>query len=143
MSSHEEGSYYKRYCGAARRFELIGGLIAAVGIVLRLIVGVGMNSFGLLLVMIGLCVFAIGAASLRPNNAVKSFARQCVQQPTDEFAQGLLDALESTPKLPLVASSIDLVHNAVDLYTQFDDADPQLAARLKEAVENRIVTKRF
>lgn len=143
MSSSVEESYYKRYCGAARRFELVGGLIAAIGILLRLLVGTSMNSFGLLLVLAGLCVFAIGAASLRPNNAVKSFARQCIQEPSDAFAQGLLDALESAPKLPLVASSIDLVQNAVELYSQFEDADPELARKLRQAMDHRIIRKRF
>lgn len=143
MSTSVEESYYKRYCGAARRFELVGGLIAAVGILLRLVAGKSMNSLGLLLVLAGLCVFAIGAASLRPNNAVKSFARQCVQEPSDAFAQGLLEALESSPKLPLVASSIDLVHSAIALYCQFEDADPELSQRLQEAEASRIIRKRF
>lgn len=143
MSTQVDRSYYKQYCGAARRFELVGGFIAAAGILLRLAAGSSVNTVSLLLVLAGLCVFSIGAASLRPNNAVKSFARQYIQQPNDAFAQGLLDALETTPKLALVPSSIDLVTRAVELYCQFDDADPELSNRLQQAVTSRIVTKRF
>lgn len=143
MSAQVEHSYYKRYRGAARRFELAGGLIAAAGLLIRLAAGSSMNTVCLLLVMIGLCVFALGAASLCPHNAVKSFARECVQQPSDAFAQGLLDALEATPKLALVASSMDLVNQAVELYSQFEDADPELAKRLQQAAESRIIRKKF
>lgn len=141
--SEVDHSYYKRYCGAARRFELAGGLIAAAGLLARLAAGSSMNTVGLLLVLVGLCVFALGAASLRPHNAVKSFARECIQQPSDAFAQGLLDALEATPKLALVSSSLDLVTQAVELYAQFEDSDPELARRLQQAVEHRIVRKKF
>ena len=62
---------------------------------------------------------------------------------SDAFAQGLLDALEATPKLALVASSMDLVNQAVELYSQFEDADPELAKRLQQAAESRIIRKKF
>ena len=143
MSTQVEHSYYKRYCGAARRFGLVGGLIAVAGLLIRFVAGSGISTLGLLLVLVGLCVFALGAASLQPHNAVKSFARECIQQPSDAFAQGLLDALESTPKLALVASSADLVTQAVELYSRFEDADPVLAKRLQQAAANRIVRKKF
>ena len=52
MSAQVEHSYYKRYRGAARRFELAGGLIAAAGLLIRLAVGSSMNTVCLLLVMI-------------------------------------------------------------------------------------------
>ena len=143
MASTGEQSYYKRYCAAARRFEIIGGALLAAGILCDVVFGAPAVWLTLLLAGVGACVLAIGGASLRPHNVVKSFARQCMQQPSDEFAQGLLDALQAQPKIRLVSSSIQLVEGAVALYANFDDADPQLSRQLRQALEERVVKKVF
>lgn len=143
MSALAQSSYYKRYCAAAKRFELIGGVLLGAGILCDVVFGAPVIAVSVLTAGIGGCLLAIGGASLRPHNVIKSFARQCLQEPSDEFARGLLEALESEKKIRLVASSIQLVEGAVALYSQFDDADPELSSRLQRALEERVVKKMF
>ncbi len=143
MASSKEKSYYERYRGAAKRFEAIGCLMIAGAILLDVVTGASMRWLSLLFAVLGAVPLLIGGASLRPHNAIKSFAQQCVQQPTDAFAQGLLDALRAEKKVKLVSSSIAMVENAVDVYAQFEESDPKLIEELREALQTQISKKAF
>lgn len=143
MAANAEQSYYRRYCAAAKRFELIGGVIVVGSILFDVLTKASLRGVSLLAAVIGAVLLLIGGSSLRPHNVIKSFAQQCEQQPTDEFAQGLLDALRAANKVKLVSSSIALVKNAVEVYAQFEESDPQLTEALREAVKTRISKKVF
>ena len=143
LSPSTEKSYYQRYCSAAKRFEWIGAAILIAGILLNATVGSSVPAVTWICAAIGACLLIIGGSSLRPHNIIKSFARQCIENPSDAFAQGLLDALEAAKKVQLVSSSIVVVEQAVTLYEQFDDSDPVLAQKLRRAFENRVVKKAF
>lgn len=143
MAAPIEQSYYQRYCGAAKRFEMIGCLLIGGAILLDVLTGASVRWLSLLFAVVGAVPLLIGGSSLRPHNVIKSFAQQCVQQPSDEFAQGLLDALRAGQKVKLVSSSIAMVENAVEVYAQFEDSDPKLIEDLQEALKTRIGKKVF
>lgn len=143
MSAPIETSYYQRYCSAAKRFEFIGAAILIAGILLNAAIGASVLVVTWICAAVGACLLIIGGSSLRPHNIIKSFAQQCIENPSNAFAQGLLDALEAEKKVQLVSASIAMVEQAVTLYEQFDDSDPVLAQKLRQAFENRVVKKAF
>lgn len=143
MKNDKEASYFSRYRTAAIRFEVIGGILLLIAIVLNLIAGAALLTISLLLVAVGAFLLIIGGSSLRPHNLVKAFAQQCAREPCHEIAQGLLEAIESSPKIRLVQKSIDSVDFAIEVYECLDDADPELIRKLREAKAQHIAKKIF
>ena len=138
-----EQSYYVRYCATAKKYEAAGTLILAAAILVDMLTHSAMFTLTLLAAGAGAILLAIGGASLRPHNAIKSFASQMSRQPSDEFAQGLLDALTANKKVQLVPRSIQMVESAIVLYAQTDDADEEILTSLRTALENRVIPKKF
>ena len=143
MKNDKDASYFSRYRAAAIRFEIIGGVLLLVAIVLNLLVGNSLLPVSLLLAAFGAFLLIIGGSSLLPHNLVKAFAQQCAREPGHEIAQGLLDAIESDKKIRLVQKSIDSVDFAIEVYECLDDADPELIRKLREAKETHIAKKAF
>lgn len=143
MNSLKTGSYYSRYRAAALRFEIIGGTLLLISIVLNLLTGRSTLPVSLLLAATGAFLLIIGGASLRPHNLVKAFAQQCAQEPCHEVAQGLLEAMQSDKKIRLVQKSIDSVTFAIEVYECLDDADPELIRQLRETMDTHIAKKSF
>lgn len=143
MNTEKNASYYSRYCGAAKRFELVGGAVLLIAIVLNLATHNKLFSFTLLLAALGALLLIIGGSSLRPHNLVKAFAQQCAREPGREIAQGLLDAIQSDKKIRLVQRSINDVETAIGIYAQSEDADPALIRQLHEAKDAHIAKKAF
>ncbi len=136
-------SCYARYRAAARRFEAAGAAIFAAGLACNAAFKEFARWPGPLAMGIGVCVWALGAASLRPHNEVKAFAMQCLECPDAEHAQGLLDALEARKKVRLTPASSRLVGKAVLAYACAESADRELAERLAKAVSDRVANKPF
>ena len=119
MNARNEAECYTRYRATARRFELFGAAILAAGVLCYTAFGDSVKWPGVALGAVGLCAFALGAASLRPHNVVKSFALQCMQNPNEEYARGLLNALTAERRIRLTMRSIRMVraqnppHNAL------------------------------
>ena len=84
MNARSEAECYTRYRATARRFELFGAAILAAGVLCYTAFGDSVKWPGVALGAVGLCAFALGAASLRPHNVVKYFARQGMQYPNEE-----------------------------------------------------------
>lgn len=143
MNSLKTGSYYSRYRAAALRFEIVGGVLLLIAIVLNLLTGQSTLPVSLLLAAGGAFLLIIGGASLRPHNLVKAFAQQCAQEPCREIAQGLLEAMQSENKIRLVQKSIDSVNFAIEVYECLDDADPELIRQLRETMDKHIAKKSF
>lgn len=143
MKTDKDASYYERYRGAARRFELIGGALLVIAIVLNLATGNRLFTVTLLVAAVGAFLLIIGGSSLRPHNLVKAFAQQCAREPGHEIAQGLLDAIESDKKIRLVQKSINEVEMAIGIYEQLEDSDPELIRKLREAEQSHIAKKAF
>lgn len=143
MKPNQDASYYNRYRGAARRFELIGGALLLIAIILNLATGNRLFTVALLVAAAGAFLLVIGGSSLRPHNLVKAFAQQCAREPGHEIAQGLLDAMESDKKIRLVQRSINEVEMAIGIYEQLEDADPELIRQLHAAKEAHIAKKAF
>ena len=143
MNSLKTGSYFNRYRAAAIRFEVIGGALLLVAIVLNLLAGNSLITISLFLAAIGAFLLIIGGASTRPHNLVKAFAQQCAREPGHEIAQGLLDAMQSEKKIRLVQKSIDDVTFAIEVYECLDDANPELVRQLREALDTHIAKKSF
>lgn len=143
MKTDKDASYYERYRGAARRFELIGGALLVIAIVLNLATGNRLFTVTLLVAAVGAFLLIIGGSSLRPHNLVKAFAQQCAREPGHEIAQGLLDAIESDKKIRLVQKSINEVEMAIGIYEQLEDSDPELIRKLHEATQSHIAKKAF
>lgn len=138
-----EQSYYQRYCSTAKRFETIGCILVGGAVLLDLVTSASVRWLSLLFAIAGMVPLVIGGSCLRPHNVIKAFAQQCVQQPSDEFARGLLDALRAERKVKLVSSSITMVENAVDVYAMFEESDPELIKDLQEALKTRVDKKIF
>lgn len=143
MNARNEAECYTRYRATARRFEIAGAAILAAGVLCHTALGESVKWPGLVLGGLGLCALALGAASLRPHNVVKSFAIQCVQNPSEEYAHGLLNALTAERRLPLTARSIRMVESAVIVYARSENVNKELAERLAAALHERVVKKRF
>ncbi|MGI6180612.1 MAG: hypothetical protein ACOYIE_00880 [Agathobaculum sp.] len=143
MSNRSNNSYYQRYRGAAIRFQVIGGILLAAGIGANFLFDSSMLVVSLIFAGPGAFLLITGGSSMRPHNLVKAFAQQCIREPSREMAQGLLDALTQQKSVRLLNNSLQLVHNAVAVYEQTEDADPQLVQQLHEAAEERIVKKVF
>lgn len=143
MKFDQEASYFSRYRAAAIRFEIIGGVLLVVAILLNLLLGKALLTLSLLLAAVGAFLLIIGGASLRPHNLVKAFAQQCAREPCHQIAQGLLEAMQSDKKIRLVQKSIDSVDFAIEVYECLDDADPELLRQLREARETHIAKKAF
>ena len=139
----EKVSYYSRYRQAAARFLLIGGVCAAVGALLMAGLPVSLPLPGALLLFVGVLLAALGGSSLQSHNTVKAFARQCITDPDEGTARGLLQALQAHRKLALVQGSLQLVENAIIAYERSPGADPQLAEQLRATAEKNLVRKRF
>lgn len=143
MKTDKDASYFSRYRAAAVRFEIIGGALLLIAIVLNLITGNRLLTISLFLAAAGAFLLIIGGSSLRPHNLVKAFAQQCAREPGHEIAQGLLDAIQCEKKIRLVQKSIDSVDFAIEVYECLDDADPELIRKLREAKEAHIAKKAF
>ena len=143
MSSLKEGTYYSRYRAAATRFEIIGCILLLIAVLLHVVLGNSILTVSLLLAAVGAFLLIIGGASLRPHTMVKAFAQQCTQEPCREAAEGLLTAIQASPKIRLVQKSIDSVSFAIELYECLDDADAELVQQLRDAVEAHIAKKAF
>ena len=141
LAQSPSSSYFQRYRSTALRFEIIGGALLVAGLLINTMFSGPALIPSLLLVAVGGGMFVLGGSSRKPHNIVKAFARQLLQTPSDEFAQGLLEALELRPKLRLLASSIQVVQAAVELYASSDEADPELAEQLQQALATRVVKK--
>lgn len=65
MSSLKEGTYYSRYRAAAIRFEVIGGVLLAAGILLNLLFSASLSTASLLIAAAGafLLVICLSIAS--------------------------------------------------------------------------------
>ena len=109
MNARSEAECYTRYRATARRFELFGAATLAAGVLCYTAFGDSVKWPGVALGAVGLCAFALGAASLRPHNAVKSFALQCMQNPNEEYARRTptknTPAASSTPSPPSAESA--------------------------------------
>ncbi len=140
MTAKPSDSYYKRYRTAARRFEAAGAALFAAGAACHAALGASAKWPGLLLGA-GVCVFALGAASLSPRNVIKSFAFRCAHEPNAEYAEGLLAALTAQKKIRLTARSINVVESAVLAYACSPGADKELAKTLNCALHERVVKK--
>lgn len=141
MNARVEAECYTRYRATARRFELAGAALLAAGILCCMAFGDSVKWPGVALGGFGLCAFALGAASLRPHNVVKSFALQCMQNPNEEYASGLLDAITAERKIRLTMRSIRMVEGAVITYAHTENADKELAERLAAAMHEHLVKK--
>lgn len=137
------GTYYSRYRAAAVRFEVVGCILLLIAVLLHAIVGGSILTISLLLAAVGAFLLILGGSSLRPHNMVKAFAQQCAQEPCREAAEGLLTAIQSSPKISLVQKSIESVSFAVEVYECLDDADPGLVQQLRDAMEAHIAKKAF
>lgn len=131
MNVHGEAECYTRYRATARRFELAGAALLAAGVLCYMAFGDSVKWPGV----------ALGAASLRPHNAVKSFALQCMQNPNEEYARGLLDAITAERRIRLTMRSIRMVEGAVITYAHTENADKELAERLAAAMHEHLVKK--
>lgn len=141
MNAHGAAECYTRYRATARRFELAGAALLAAGVLCYMAFGDSVKWPGVALGGFGLCVFALGAASLRPHNVVKSFALQCMQNPNEEYARGLLDAITAERRIRLTMRSIRMVEGAVITYAHAENADKELAERLAAAMHEHLVKK--
>ena len=143
MNVRSEAECYTRYRATARRFELAGAAIFAAGVLCYMAFGDSVKWPGLVLGCVGLCALALGAASLRPHNVVKSFALQCMQNPNEEYAHGLLNALTAERKIRLTMRSIRMVESAVIVYARTENVNKELAERLAAALHEHVVKKTF
>ena len=143
MSSLKDGTYYSRYRAAAIRFEVIGGVLLAVGILLNLLFSASLSTASLLIAAAGAFLLVIGGSSLRPHNLVKAFAQQCTREPCDESAQGLLEALSSSSRIRLVQKSMNEVNAAIETYALQQDADASLVQQLRDAMDKHITKQVF
>ena len=147
MNARSEAECYTRYRATARRFELFGAAILAAGVLCYTAFGDSVKWPGVALGAVGLCAFALGAASLRPHNVVKSFALQCMQNPNEEYARGLLNALTAERRIRLTMRltmrSIRMVEGAVITYARTENVDKELAERLAAALHEHVVKKTF
>lgn len=141
MNAYGEAECYTRYRAAARRFELAGAALLACGVLCCTAFGDYVKWPGAALGGLGLCVLALGAASLRPHNIVKAFALQCMQNPNEEYARGLLSAVTSERRIRLTMRSIRMVEGAVMAYAHTENADKELAGRLVAAMHEHLVKK--
>ncbi len=139
----EPSAFYRRYRAAARKFEAAGAAMCAAGLAYNVAFSEFARWPGLVAAGTGICVFALGAASLRPHNAVKSFALQCLEHPDSEHARGLLDALEARKKIRLTAASSQLLGKAILAYACAESADKELAERLAKAMREHVAGKVF
>lgn len=143
MASSEKSDYYRRFRAAALRFEIIGGILLAVGIGANFLFHASLLAVSLIFAGPGALLLLLGGSSLQPHNLVKSFAQQCIREPGREMAQGLLDAICANPKTRMMAGSIRLVENAIAVYAATGDADQALVQRLREEAQARLVKKVF
>ena len=153
MNARSEAECYTRYRATARRFELFGAAILAAGVLCYTALAAGVLCYtafgdsvkwpGVALGAVGLCAFALGAASLRPHNVVKSFALQCMQNPNEEYARGLLNALTAERRIRLTMRSIRMVEGAVITYARTENVNKELAERLAAALHEHVVKKTF
>lgn len=143
MNARSEAQCYTRYRATARRFELAGAGIFVAGALCYMAFGDSVKWPGVVLGVIGLCAFALGAASLRPHNVVKSFALQCMQNPNEEYAHGLLNALTAERRIHLTMRSIRMVEGAVITYARTENVNKELAERLAAALHEHVVKKAF
>lgn len=143
MGVRNEAQCYTRYRAMSRRFEFVGAAIFAAGLLGYQIFGASVKWPWLTLCFAGFCAAALGAAALRPHNVIKSFALQCMQNPTRELAEGLLNSLEAQRKVRLTAASIQMIEKAVLVYGCSADVDKALAERLAQALGDRVVKKTF
>ncbi len=141
MNARGEAECYTRYRATARRFELAGAALLAAGVLCCMAFSDSVKWPGVALGGFGLCAFALGAASLRPHNVVKSFALQCMQNPNEEYASGLLDAITAERRIRLTMRSIRMVEGAVITYAHTENADKELAERLAAAMHEHLVKK--
>ena len=133
MNARSEAECYTRYRATARRFELFGAAILAAGVLCYTAFGDSVKWPGV----------ALGAASLRPHNVVKSFALQCMQNPNEEYARGLLNALTAERRIRLTMRSIRMVEGAVITYARTENVNKELAERLAAALHEHVVKKTF
>ena len=134
----EEMTYYDRYRRQALLFEGVGIALLMAGILLNEATGRGLGLPVILLAGSGMVLLVIGGSSNRPHTVVKSFAVLLEKDPTTKNAEEFLYALEKTGKVSLVRQSRNLVEGALAAYEKSPDADPKLAERLRETVEEKI-----
>lgn len=134
---------YQQYRRAALRFVMGGGLCCVLGLLFLGFFSVIPTELNLLLLLIGVVLLALGASSLQKHNIVKAFAQQCICDPTDEIAQGLLEALQAQKHLYLVSSSIQLVERAIQCYETTQGSDSTLVEQLRQTADHAIIRKKF
>ena len=66
-----------------------------------------------------------------------------MQNPNEEYARGLLNALTAERRIRLTMRSIRMVEGAVITYARTENVDKELAERLAAALHERVVKKTF
>lgn len=140
---NQEKNYFERYLRTGKKFALIGGAILAVTLLLGEATGQSRHPVVTAVMAIGALLFVFGVMNLRPNNMVKAFAMQLKTAPDDDFAKGLLDALNHGRKIGLSRRSISLVEEAIAAYAAMENAQPELTQALQKARETRIYKVTF
>ncbi len=139
----EHTTTYRRYRYAALRFVAGGGLCCIFGLLFWSFLPAIPTELNLLLLLIGIVLVSLGSASLQKHNVVKAFAQQCICDPTNEIAQGLLEALQAQKHLYLVSSSIQLVDCAIQCYESAQGTDTTLVEQLRQTANHTIIRKKF
>ena len=127
MNARSEAECYTRYRATARRFELFGAAILAAGVLCYTAFGDSVKWPGVALGAVGLCAFAL----------------QCMQNPNEEYARGLLNALTAERRIRLTMRSIRMVEGAVITYARTENVNKELAERLAAALHEHVVKKTF
>ena len=91
----------------------------------------------------GVICLAFGGSSLQPHNLAKAFAQQCAQTPSKEMAEAFLEVLTMEKKTGLTRSSVGILQNGIETYAAQEDADQELVAALRKAMEEHVAIKVF
>lgn len=139
----EPSKLYSSYMKSCLAFELAGGAILGVTILLNEVLKLGLRGFVIPAALIGAVILGIGGSSARPHNQIKAFSGQLMRNPIREVAEAMLDAFNACKTVRLNPRSYAILTAALDAYRAQPDADPELAARLSEAAEKYVKRSYF
>lgn len=134
----EPSRLYRSYMKSCYAFELAGGAILAVTVLLNEVLKLGLRGFVIPAALIGMVILGIGGSSARPHNQIKAFSGQLMRNPIREVAEATLDAFAACGNIRLNPRSFAILTAALNTYRSQPDADPELAERLAAAAEKQV-----
>ena len=132
-----------KYLTMAGRFQNIGIVFMAAAVLLHVLSGGKWSTASLIAAVPGVICLVFGGSSLQPHNLAKAFAQQCAQTPSKEMAEAFLEVLTMEKKTGLTRSSVGILQNGIETYAAQEDADQELVAALRKAMEEHVAIKVF